>query len=480
VTCSERRDCGGQHEMGPSPKYSWMPCERNWHNAAVDLQLLICPVCRAPTLEGTHVAIRCATCERAFPCLSGIPVLFPDAHEKLALWSGRLNVFLSETEGAVRQLLAQSVAEGLLPRTRTRLVAVGEGLRAHASRVHALFSQAGLELNREPASKSTGDPILAYYTLVHRDWAWAPEVDEVAPAIDALIDVLPAGFQLGRTLVLGAGTARLAWDLGNRVAGALDVVALDVNPLPFLVTKQLMAGRELSLFELPGHPRRSTFASVERLLKATTQPPPGLRLVLADGLDPPVLAGQFDTVITPWFVDQVPENLASLPALIRRVLRPGGAWLNQGPFVYDPVRTKPAHRYCADEFVQIVNTSGFAISKATYLPYSHMASPLSGQARSEWVLSMHAVATGAEATPEEPPWLSISGDELPIPRLPGLGDYATPHSSIAAVARLIDGKTSNRKITQELVATGELAGDGADEVVRGCLRVIWNDLARKP
>jgi uncharacterized protein YbaR (Trm112 family)/SAM-dependent methyltransferase len=445
-------------------------------------EYLVCPECRGgAALQARPDALYCSSCAGAFPYLGGIPVLMPRVSERLSQWSHRLAEFQAETNDAVRQLLAQSVEEGLLPRTRARLTTVADGLRRHAERIGELFRVAGLA---EVGSASGGGietgSILSYYTLVHRDWGWEPDVDEVSPAVDALVAVLPANFQMGRTLVLGAGTARLAWELGNRIDGTAEILALDINPLPFLVTKRLMVGEVVSMFELPGHPRRSTFACTERHLRAPSAPPKGLQLIFADGLNPPVKDGSFDTVVTPWFVDQVPEDLADLPAMIRRVLRPGGVWLNQGPFVYDPVRTKPAHRYCADEFIQIVSGAGFTVSKATYLPQNHLASPVSAQGRSEWVLCMHATLNATERSAvAEPHWLSNSGVDLSIPELPGLAHYAPPHPSIAAVARLIDGANSAQSIATSLVVSGELSETGATEAVRACLRVIWRDLGRR-
>lgn len=437
------------------------------------MDYLICPECRAEaSLETVDRSPRCSACRRTYPVLDGIPLLLTQPELRLESWSGSLRAFLSETELAERQLLAQSVQPGLNARTRARLTATAEGLREHASRVHELFTRAGLPVGNSSPRGAT-DSLLAYYTLVHRDWGWAPEVDEVTPAIDALMAVLPPSFELGRTLVLGAGTARLVWELANRMNDSADIVALDVNPLPFLITRRLMNGETVPLFELPGHPRRSTFACTERQLKAYSPAPSGLKLVFADGLNPPVRDASFDTVITPWFVDQVPDDLATLPAVIRRVLRPGGAWLNQGPFVYDPARTKPAHRYCADEFVQIVNASGFSISKATYAAYAHMASPLSGQGRTEWVLSMHATATQTHESIKEPPWLVDSGADVPIPQWDGFSAYVAPHPSIAKVAQRIDGTRSARTIAQMLISDGELAAADAIETVQGCLRVIW-------
>ncbi len=179
------------------------------------VEYLVCAECRGENpLRALRDELYCPNCDRTVPNLAGIPVLVPNALERLKRWSGQLNAFQAETGEAVRQILAQSVAEGLLPRTRARLMAVADGLRAHTAAVSDILVEAGLAVESDHADATTSESILAYYTLVHRDWGWAPEVDEVSPALDALIAVLPSGFRLGRTLVLGAGTARPS--LGSR------------------------------------------------------------------------------------------------------------------------------------------------------------------------------------------------------------------------------------------------------------------------
>jgi Methyltransferase domain len=56
-------------------------------------------------------------------------------------------------------------------------------------------------------------------------------------------------------------------------------------------------------------------------------------LVLADGLDPPFADASFDTVLTPWFIDQVPDDVRLLTGAIHRVLKPSGCWVNHGPLL---------------------------------------------------------------------------------------------------------------------------------------------------
>lgn len=432
--------------------------------------LLRCPDCRGTlALEPT---IGCTACSSTFPRLGGIPVLVSDATTKIARWQRQLAAFSAETEAAERHLWAELARPHLAPATRVRLRSVAEAMPHHRELVLSLLSEVGLEPTAGDANEIAS--LLDYFTLIHRDFSWPPEVDEVTPALESLLNVCPTSLRLGRTLVLGAGTGRLAWDLAVRFPSADPIVALDLNPLPLLVCQRLLAQKDLELFELPGHPRSAGHAAVRRTLRPPTAPPQNLQLLIADGLSPPMHAGVFDTVVTPWFLDQVPPDLAAFLPEIARLLAPSGTWLHAGPFVYAPAHTKPAHRYGADEFLELAARAGFEVTGWSHEPAAYLCSPLSTQGRREMVLNVHAVKKTRPPSNPEPEWLAAtwsgaipclvlqSGAELPLPIL---------ESTLA----LLDGTRTVADITSALLAQGELADDeNAEVVVRGCLRVLWS------
>src|SRR5690606_33589873 len=115
------------------------------------------------------------------------------------------------------------------------------------------------------------DSVLSYFALVQRDFGWTEE-DEAQASLDAVLSVFGERFELGRTLVLGAGTGRLAWDLGNALASKEPILLLDINPLPFLIGEGLRRGETIELAEIPGHPRRSDQAVIQRRLRAPSPP----------------------------------------------------------------------------------------------------------------------------------------------------------------------------------------------------------------
>ena len=79
--------------------------------------------------------------------------------------------------------------------------------------------------------------------------------------------------------------------------------------------------------------------------------------MLADAHRPPFRHGAFDTVITPWLVDILPERFEALCARINALLAPGGRWLNFGSLSFHV--PDAAARYSIEECVAVVEENGF-------------------------------------------------------------------------------------------------------------------------
>ena len=245
------------------------------------------------------------------------------------------------------------------------------------------------------------------------------------------------------------------------------------------MTALLLAGEEVELTELPAHPKKSAAPCLTRSLKRPLPSAPQLGFVLADRLDPPVARGKWDTVVTPWFVDEVPDDASVVPELVASLLREGGSFVCMGPFRYDSGHVKPALRYCADEFVEFVERAGFEVTAARYHVESFMNSPLSTEGRVEHVLYLHARKDSSKRMerPEVPPFLKPEGASRAIPRPNGIERAEFSPTEVAEVAALIDGERSARQITEILLGRGVLVQDGmAESGVRGCLRVIFQQL----
>jgi SAM-dependent methyltransferase len=419
----------------------------------------------------------CARCGQRFPTIGGILCLFGDPQRRIDEWRSELADFTQNHETTRNNILAQ-LAQGSLPRsTRQRLQTLHEMLAIHGERLLSIMRRAGLtpRARVEPSLSSVpGEGTLtAYYHQIHRDWSWPADQNfEIALARYAIARVLGER-SLGRTLVLGAGACRLVRDIHLDHAAEI-TVAFDMNPLPFIVAKRLLfeADTELSLFEFPISPRTSKHVAVDRPLFDDRPRPDGLHLVFADGLDPPVAPETFDTVVTPWFIDQIPADLATLLPVLHRVLAPGGCWLNHGPLIYHPSRTKLAHRYRIDELLELAADHGFEITEHRHERMPYMQSPAGTQGRTEFIATFCAtkLRQQSRAVPDEKAWQLDPNH--PVPRFAGVESFCAPHPLFAAVAQRIDGQRSAADIAAELIEHHGLPPDAAVQGVHACVLEI--------
>lgn len=139
--------------------------------------------------------------------------------------------------------------------------------------------------------------------------------------------------------------------------------------------------------EIGGLARRWTLTA-----PAGALPEEDFQFLLADGLNPPLTSASFDTVVTPWFIDQVPQKLPEFVATLRRLLRPGGRWLNQGPLIY-PDSLPFERRYCREELFELLARGGFEIGTWSVDSRPYLVSPLSGAGKIESVLTFIASST---------------------------------------------------------------------------------------
>lgn len=459
--------------------------------------LLRCPRCQnglnktTSATSGDLEELSCERCSRGYPVLMGIPLVTARPQEWRERWERGLGLFADWMIRAEKELQVAFFDEDLSDRSQNRLRQVIGALGRHREEVLALMGRAGIQAKlpkEKPQGGATEYSPETYFNHILRDYGWRSEVDEVAASFARLRQVLPDDFQPGTTLVLGAGTGQLAWQLATEFGSSASVLALDVNPLPFIVTRLILAGEAVELTELPAHPKRSNQVAVTRRLQCALPVPERLSFLLADGLEPPVAPGKWDTVVAPWFVDEVPTDAAVVPELARTLLREGGSFVCVGPLLYDNAHTKAFQRYCADEFVDLVKRAGFEITKGKYEAESYMASPLSSHTRVEHVLYLHArkVSSLRAVPPELPAYLKPGpGASVSIPVPEGLRDIQFSPEQVAEVAALIDGSRNVRQITRLLVDRGVLVNDGTQEAaVRGCLKIMHKQLgeaaAREP
>jgi hypothetical protein len=256
--------------------------------------------------------------------------------------------------------------------------------------------------------------ISTYYANVHRDWAWGDA--ENAASLAQIKAITTGGQSLGKTLVLGAGACRLAYDIHMQL-DTEQCVAMDFNPLLLLIAKSVMSGDTPALYEFPIAPKSIDDFAVLRKLHAPEAVRDDFDLVLGDALRPPFAKDSFDTVVTPWIIDIVNEDLPIQAARINHLLKTGGRWVNFGSLAFNhPDR---ARCYSAEETLDIVEQTGFAKPRVHEKRIPYMCSPASRHGRQEVVLTFAATKTGntrpAARHKSLPDWI-VTG-KVPVPAL---------------------------------------------------------------
>jgi uncharacterized protein YbaR (Trm112 family) len=435
------------------------------------LDLLCCPRCRGPLARSA--ALSCAGCSLEFPEFDGLPWLFADPMGALGEWRGRTHAFLAELEAQAAHYRGALGPDITRAATRNRLKLLAAACGDHARRLRALLAPLGLGTPAAPdlyralgVSLPSGQGLSSYYANLHRDWCWGQAENE---ASFRLVDRALGSAAPGRTLLLGVGAGRLAYDL-HQQRRPQTLVAADFNPLFLFAAQRLLAGKSIELYEFPIAPRDIDSNAILRKLQAPAPAAEGLHLVFADATDGPFAAGAFDTVVTPWLIDIVDEDLEVFARRINAWLRPGGRWVNSGSLSFSG--DDPARRYALEEVLEIVAAAGLAVESQHEDVIPYLGSPASRHARLESVVTFAATKQGECTVPararRSPDWLNRT--DLPVPLLPALEGRQLELRVLAYVASLIDGRRSVRDVAQVLIEQRLMSPSEAEPTVLGFLR----------
>jgi hypothetical protein len=360
------------------------------------LDCVVCARCGG-ALDARADAIACARCGQSCPRVGEVPVLLPDPDAHVALWRRQLALLLGNGARTQAALEEEARAPALSAAGRARLGAMARAVRDQVADFAAVMGPA-LGGPLEGAASGLPRGVVEYSYYLFRDWGWTgPDARENAQALDALAEVVAgegsaggaARGALGRVLVLGAGGCRLAYDVQRR--WALETAALDIDPYLFVIAEAVVRGRSVRLTEAGLNVHESSRASAAWTLAAPDGPlgPDAFHFFLADGLAPPFRDGTFDTVVTPWFIDRVPTELSAFIATLRRLLAPGGRWLNQGPLLYPPATPLPA-RWSREEIFERAADAGFRVDRWSWASRPYLVSPLTGAGKIERTLTFAA------------------------------------------------------------------------------------------
>jgi len=445
---------------------------------------LACPRCDKAPLAFDEGRFRCDACKIDFPDIDGIPWMFADPDASLGEWRNRLQFALQQLGHEIAGLDVELKDNDLRTLTRRRVERYRKSLDQHRRALQKLLrpvdvqSQSGsyesyLALRtRLPADQGLN----TYYANIHRDWAWGEEENEAS--LKQVRSVLHDNAELGDVLVLGAGAGRLAYDI-HRQLDCARLVAVDFNPLLMLVANEMASGQRLSMYEFPIAPRSLEDDAVLRRLSAPGAAGDDFHLVLGDALRAPFAAGSFDTIVTPWLIDIITEDLPVFAARVNRLLKDDGRWVNFGSLAFaDPSR---ARRYSPEETKAIVAESGFSdpyVSQAT-IPY--MCSPASRHGRQERVFTFCAYRERAAGQPPRhkalPDWL-VTGKEA-VPLTQSFRTQAMTTQIYSFIMSLIDGRRSIEDMAKILEQQKLMSRQEAIPAIRSFLMRMHDDAQRQ-
>ncbi len=452
------------------------------------LPLLNCPACSqtAPVPHPKGEGLRCSHCQTEFPVYSSgrmsLPWLFPYPENALVDWNARFNSFLQQNLSEQFRLntALETGRNGVL--ARKRLTSLCQAKEAQRAQVLSLLEPLGLDSieNSEAACALYGalpkiQGLSSYYSNIFRDWAW--ENGENEQQLESVERVLEhtARAQIGKVLTLGAGSCRLPYDLHRRHDAELSV-AVDINPLLLLLASRVMHGESIPMYEFPIAPLDQTSFAVRQVCSAPApigQSRGSFHLLFADALNPPFRSGAFDTVLTPWLIDIIPQDFREFIPTLNRVLKKGGIWVNTGSLAF--FHKDAAWCYSEEEVLELLEAGGFEILTSERRKVRYLQSPHSAHGRIENVLTFSARKTktvGPRHHYEHLPQWILDIDQ-PIPEHFEFSVASSNHLLSAQVLAAINGERTTDEIGQLVAKQYGLEHDEAENAVRRILTELY-------
>lgn len=438
-----------------------------------------CPRCSSK-IDLAPSAVRCRKCGQVYPRLGAIPVLLPEPVDYFASCRRQLAGLKEQVEGVVKDVREQLRSVDLLPSTRRRCRTLIEGITGQLADVRAI-----LEPNLPVAARSGGrgrsdrtPATLDHLPYLYRDWGWPPEADGENERALALAERILQGRCPGRTLVMGAGACRLAYELYRRYPDA-ELMVMDLDPVLFSAAHAVTHGETVAIREANLEMGDLGQAVKEWTLSAPHGPVDDARFhfLVADAVDPPLAPGIFDTVLTPWFIDQGPEDVRDLISTLHRMLKPGGRWVNMGPLKYS-LDVPFSRRFAREELFDLAERAGFRVGpwKSESGPY--LVSQLNGRGKTEWVLAYSATKSvstepGPGQQDDPPAWLLFR--HLPVPTFEGQALFWSEASMVRMVVSSIDGRRTLDDIAvlvAERARQPDVSMSQVRTAVRQCLQQV--------
>lgn len=412
--------------------------------------------------------------QRALPMIADIPVALRHPQAFFSDWKMKCSTLVSYFFTKSKRAREETRRAPLMPLTLKRLstlqAAYGDNAKVLAKILAPLASISTTPSPQEAFYERIPKQlaVMAYHRNVFRDWAWG------ASEIEAQVNVITRHTTSCKNLlVLGAGTCGLALRLHEALA-AEKTVAVDMHPVLFLITRRLMTHRSSVLYEFPHVPLSMEFAAVKHKLKLIHRPDTFLMLI-ADAQDLPIENGHFDTIVTPWLIDVIPQNISDFARKISSYLPKNGVWVNLGLLAYE--RNRLGEQLSPQEIHELLRELGFKVEEMGLKEIPYLQSPYEAFRRTDRVLHFRAVKVKEAKEPKRfqylPEWLSDWSK--PVPKLPEMQSLQSKSQVYLQVLSMIDGKKTVTDLASAFSEGKGLTSSQAEDVVAGFLTNVFEN-----
>ena len=441
------------------------------------LDIVRCPNCGAH-MAGDTEALSCSGCKARYPLCAGIPWLYRDVAGSRSQWADKLQHLDATTTSEVEQLQQALEHSDLMTSTRERIERLVEGKKKLGAEIRSLLEP--FELDRAEAARRlprdripSKQHLSSYLETIFRDWVWGgEEVGEAMALVESHLQPAATSAENGSALVLGGGAGRLSHELA-RLGLWQDVVQLDINPLLTRAGELLSGGKEVLLTEIPYPPASLADVVVDHILKnPDSDTKSALHFLVGDVFAPPFAPEAFDVLVTPWFIDILPEDFRDLSRRLNGLLRQGGLWISFGPLSFESL--PPVAQYTREEIEEALAQSGMVLVSSENRQVRHLHSPHAMHKRSEEVLVFSATKKESAAAQDfsyYPRWMSDPTRN--IPALPGWQQMHGQRAFDVEILGLIDGRVSIEDIVKRLSSKYSLPADRCRNVVNRFFSTVF-------
>ena len=433
-------------------------------------EIVRCPACHGRLEATAPERLDCAECAAVYPVFDGMPWLYRDVAGSRAQWAAKLQQFRTELLADRAELEAAGQAQDLLPSTRDRLAGQKAGLTRLGEQVFGLLecfafahSEAGGALPRDRIPSQ--QHVSSYLDTVFRDWCWGDE--EVRETLALVEPLLGTPSEEASVLVLGGGGGRISFEIAHRGTWR-DVVQLDLNPLLTRIGQRVARGETIELTELARFPLGLDHVAVDQQLTAPVASAAAgspLHFLLGDAFVPPFARESFDLLVTPWFVDILPESFRRVARRLAGLLVAGGRWVSFGPLSFESVG--PEDRLTPEEMNEALTEAGFEVEHAALERVSYLHTPHAMVRRGEEIFVF--AATRRERRPIEddfaffPEWMTDGTQAIPVS--PAFDQMRAERIFDVEILKCIDGRASIEDIVATLSGRFGLEPDRCRNIV---------------